>query len=639
MDLQPADRETEFPRREFLGLAALAAATACGGGGGGGGGGTPGPSLPAIAAFTVSPASVAQGQPATLAWSVSGATALALDAPGGGNVLGLSSLQVTPSQTTVYTLSASNTAGTVSRTVTLTVVPPPDLALAFGTPGLTVAPGSAGAVSVLATRSGGFAAALDLALLAPPAGLGGTFSPNPMTGGASSLTVQAAAGLAPGTYGLTVQASGGGLVRTATLAVTVASGDGFTLSTAPPALDVPQGGNGLLAVNLARTGGFAGEVALSLQGAPAGVTGTFLPNPAAGSTASLTVTVGAAVAPGSYTLTVQGASGALVQGIAFVLNVAQAADFSLGLGAPALSLAQGGAASVAVVVTRIAGFGGAIAFTLLDAPAGLGGAFAPNPATGNVTDLTLSAPAAAPGVHPLRVQGSSGALTRTANLSVTVTSAPDFALQASPASLNAPQGGGAGATVAIQRSGGFTGAVALSLLGAPAGVAGVFTPASASGPSSTLAVSVDAAVAPGTYPLTVQGQNGALVHGAPLSLLVTPSLTLITTNDTKASFTMNTCRSYFAGNQEFHLCKDNGGIYALTSICTHLGCNVGFVNPPPDPVTFQCPCHGSQYDGNGFNTQGPATLPLVHYLVLEPAPGAKLVVNKAVIVNAATRLT
>jgi nitrite reductase/ring-hydroxylating ferredoxin subunit len=641
MDATKADRETDFPRREFLGLAALMAASACGGGGGGGGGGgTPGPSLPAIASFTVSPTSVAQGQGATLAWSVSGATALAIDAPGGGNVLGLSSLQVTPAQTTVYTLSATNTAGTVSRTVTLTVVPPPDLSLAFGSAGLSVAPGGSGAVSVLATRSGGFSAELALTLLAPPAGLGGAFSPNPMTGSASTLTVQAGAGIAPGTYGLTVQASGGGLTRTATLNVTVPSGGDFDLAPASATLDTVQGGNGTLTINIPRSGGFNGEVTLSLQGAPAGVTGTFVPNPAPGATAALTVAVGAAVAPGAHPLTVQGVSGALVHGAALTLNVAQPADFSLGVASPAVSVVQGGNVSVGVNLTRIAGFGGAVTLALLDAPAGLTGVFTPNPAPGDAASLALTALASvAPGIHPLRVQGTSGALVRTAGLSATVTAAPDFSLSASPGIVNASQGGSVATTITLARIGGFSGPVALSLLGAPAGVTGNFTPASATGTSSSLSLLVDVSVAPGTYALTVQGQNGALVHSAPLSLVVSQSTTLITTNDTKASFTTNTCRAYLAGNQEFFLCKDNGGIYALTSICTHQGCTIGFKNPPPNSVTFQCPCHGSQYDENGFNTQGPALLPLVHYLVTEPSPGANLVVNKGVTVGASTRLT
>jgi len=43
------------------------------------------------------------------------------------------------------------------------------------------------------------------------------------------------------------------------------------------------------------------------------------------------------------------------------------------------------------------------------------------------------------------------------------------------------------------------------------------------------------------------------------------------------------------------------GFYAISSVCTHLGCNVRKGGPG-----FVCPCHGSQYDENGHVVHGPA---------------------------------
>ena len=47
--------------------------------------------------------------------------------------------------------------------------------------------------------------------------------------------------------------------------------------------------------------------------------------------------------------------------------------------------------------------------------------------------------------------------------------------------------------------------------------------------------------------------------------------------------------------------------FALNAICTHLGCVVPWV---PAENKFMCPCHGSQYDTNGYVVRGPAPLPL-----------------------------
>src|SRR3989454_3934626 len=79
----------------------------------------------------------------------------------------------------------------------------------------------------------------------------------------------------------------------------------YTLSLAPAALTIVQGANGTATVTITRTN-FNGAVTLSLGGAPTGVTGSFNPAAPTGTSATLTVSVGAAVAAGVYNLTVDG---------------------------------------------------------------------------------------------------------------------------------------------------------------------------------------------------------------------------------------------------------------------------------------------------------------------------------------------
>ena len=43
--------------------------------------------------------------------------------------------------------------------------------------------------------------------------------------------------------------------------------------------------------------------------------------------------------------------------------------------------------------------------------------------------------------------------------------------------------------------------------------------------------------------------------------------------------------------------------YAINAICTHLGCVVPW---NPTEQKFMCPCHGSQYNNEGFVIRGPA---------------------------------
>lgn len=81
--------------------------------------------VPTISSFTATPSSFSTGQAVTLAWNVSDAESLSID-QGVGTVTG-NSKQVNPTATTTYTLTAANTSGITTRTVTITLVaaPPP----------------------------------------------------------------------------------------------------------------------------------------------------------------------------------------------------------------------------------------------------------------------------------------------------------------------------------------------------------------------------------------------------------------------------------------------------------------------------------------------------------------------------------
>lgn len=86
----------------------------------------PPPPAPSIAQFVAEPSTIQRGQSSTLRWSVSNATEITID-QGVGSVQAAGSRQVTPQNTTTYTLTAKGPGGSASRsaTVTVTVPPPP----------------------------------------------------------------------------------------------------------------------------------------------------------------------------------------------------------------------------------------------------------------------------------------------------------------------------------------------------------------------------------------------------------------------------------------------------------------------------------------------------------------------------------
>ena len=97
--------------------------------------------------------------------------------------------------------------------------------------------------------------------------------------------------------------------------------------------------------------------------------------------------------------------------------------------------------------------------------------------------------------------------------------APDFSLSAAPASQTVTAGGGTTYSVSVASTGGFSGSVALSASGLPAGVTAGFSPASTT-TTSTLTITTSAAVAPASYPFTITGTSGSLTHSTTATLVV-----------------------------------------------------------------------------------------------------------------------
>ncbi len=66
-------------------------------------------------------------------------------------------------------------------------------------------------------------------------------------------------------------------------------------------------------------------------------------------------------------------------------------------------------------------------------------------------------------------------------------------------------------------------------------------------------------------------------------------------------------------------------IYALKSVCTHLGCTPNWLEAEQK---FKCPCHGSGFYKDGINFEGPAPRPLERYAI-SLADDGQLLVDKS----------
>jgi len=87
----------------------------------------------------------------------------------------------------------------------------------------------------------------------------------------------------------------------------------------------------------------------------------------------------------------------------------------------------------------------------------------------------------------------------------------------------------------------------------------------------------------------------------------------------------------FLQDQLVYIVRTAAGFYAVSAVCTHLGCITQW---KPDANTIACACHGSKFQPNGKKIEGPVARPLPHYAINLTA-GGELQVDKLQIVEAA----
>lgn len=103
----------------------------------------------------------------------------------------------------------------------------------------------------------------------------------------------------------------------------------------------------------------------------------------------------------------------------------------------------------------------------------------------------------------------------------------------------------------------------------------------------------------------------------------------------------------FIDDIKTYLFREKNTFYAISAVCTHLGCTVKYVGLSKPKIVkiggkevevkweFHCPCHGSKFYGDGTNYAGPAPRPLDWVKVEVSKEDGKLVVdlNKTVSQN------
>ena len=249
---------------------------------------------------------------------------------------------------------------------------------------------------------------------------------------------------------------------------------------------------------------------------------------------SMTIQTTANPAPilGTAAIEVFGQSGAIENVWEGSLTVADtsAPDYALEVSPPTSQTATpGGSVVYDLTLTPRNGFTGTVTLLSFGVPPG-SSVFSPaqlsfsgtSPAQTATLTLNTSTTAKAKTYFPLITTFSSNRLHDFQGmLTLSISGGPDFTLSATPASETVVPGGTTSYTVTIGAQNGFTGTVALSVSGLPAGASASFNPTSISGAgSSTLTVTTTSSTPPGSYTLTNTGTGSSLSHSASVVLTV-----------------------------------------------------------------------------------------------------------------------
>jgi cytochrome b6-f complex iron-sulfur subunit len=78
--------------------------------------------------------------------------------------------------------------------------------------------------------------------------------------------------------------------------------------------------------------------------------------------------------------------------------------------------------------------------------------------------------------------------------------------------------------------------------------------------------------------------------------------------------------AYLPPRRSVALFRDASGVYAVSTVCTHLGCIVR-----SEKDGFHCPCHGSRFAPDGSVLRGPAPKPLPWLAVRSEGDGTYVV--------------
>jgi PKD repeat protein/uncharacterized membrane protein len=302
-------------------------------------------------------------------------------------------------------------------------------------------------------------------------------------------------------------------------------GPGFSINASPSFLQLVEGHPQNVTLSVGSLNGFSGTVNLSSIFDPQHFTvslsqASVTINPTTPATVQMRISNSSSSSVGTWNIIVTGRSGRLSQSDQVSLNVTSSTDpdFSITAVPSALSLMAGSAGTFTLTLTSLNGFTGNV--FLLGALVGNGTIFLSPGGSVKTTMWVLPPVFLQYGNYIWGATALSGTIVRSFFRIVTVSSRPDFSIQASPTSLSFKAGSLNSSRISLSSLGGFTGTVKLAIKAFPTGLSLSLTNSTvtlSAYQTSTLNVTASGST-PGSYFVVVDATSGNVTRS--LALLV-----------------------------------------------------------------------------------------------------------------------
>ncbi|TMI67275.1 PKD domain-containing protein, partial [Candidatus Bathyarchaeota archaeon] len=354
--------------------------------------------------------SALNGFTGTVALTDGATSGLSCGSISGASVVGSGTASVSCSATGAgsYSLTITGTSGSLVRSAT-SVFNFRDFTISTSSPA-SISVGSSGTSTITLTALNGFTGTITISDTVPSGLSCGSVTPSSVSG--SGTATLSCSSNSQGVYTVAITGTSGSLTHQATVAFTFGNPPDFTIAaTSPSALNVGLSAKSTITITLVH--GMTGTVTLTDK-VPSGLNCGTISSTSFTTNGTATISCSSSSAS-TYTLTVTGTSGSSTHTATTTFTFR---DFSLSANPSSLSINTGGQGTSTISLNLLNGFGSTVALSVAS-PTGVTVSLSSATISGSVTSTLTIKPTSA-GSYTLVVTGTSGSLTRTMSLTISV---------------------------------------------------------------------------------------------------------------------------------------------------------------------------------------------------------------------------